>query len=227
MTPKLTLFCASALIALFTVGLSGKSACASTIFDDFGSGDSYQEGVGWTVAGASSSVGYYQPSMLFTPAVTASVSQIIVGIGNVDATTPDSATFSLYTDNGGALGTSLGSWSVTGLPASASTADTVETISGITGVTLTGGTAYFLSASAPSTTWDSWNENSTGITGTVLLDCSESFCGTTDGTLGAFEILGSPVSATPLPAALPLFAGGLGALGLLGCRRKRKAQAAA
>jgi hypothetical protein len=32
---------------------------------------------------------------------------------------------------------------------------------------------------------------------------------------------------TPLPAALPLFATGLGALGLLGWRRKRKARAAA
>ena len=31
------------------------------------------------------------------------------------------------------------------------------------------------------------------------------------------------VAETPLPAALPLFAGGLGALGLLGWRRKRKA----
>jgi hypothetical protein len=30
---------------------------------------------------------------------------------------------------------------------------------------------------------------------------------------------------TPIPAALPLFATGLGALGLLGWRRKRKAQA--
>ena len=35
------------------------------------------------------------------------------------------------------------------------------------------------------------------------------------------------LAATPLPAALPLFASGLGALGLLGWRRKRKAQAAA
>jgi hypothetical protein len=33
--------------------------------------------------------------------------------------------------------------------------------------------------------------------------------------------------ATPLPTTLPLFATGLGALGLLGWRRKRKAQAAA
>jgi hypothetical protein len=32
--------------------------------------------------------------------------------------------------------------------------------------------------------------------------------------------------ATPLPAALPLFATGLGAMGLIGWRRKRKAQAA-
>jgi len=30
---------------------------------------------------------------------------------------------------------------------------------------------------------------------------------------------------TPLPAALPLFATGLGVLGLIGWRRKRKAQA--
>lgn len=33
------------------------------------------------------------------------------------------------------------------------------------------------------------------------------------------------VSATPLPAALPLFASGLGALGLFGLRRKRRAKA--
>ena len=32
-----------------------------------------------------------------------------------------------------------------------------------------------------------------------------------------------PVQTTPIPAALPLFATGIGALGLLGWRRKRKA----
>ena len=36
-----------------------------------------------------------------------------------------------------------------------------------------------------------------------------------------------PGTATPIPAALPLFAGGLGVVGLFGWRRKRKAKAAA
>ena len=40
-------------------------------------------------------------------------------------------------------------------------------------------------------------------------------------------ILVSEVTITPLPAALPLFATGLGAMGLFGWRRKRKAQAVA
>ena len=44
-----------------------------------------------------------------------------------------------------------------------------------------------------------------------------------DGALGAFAIIGDVTTpAVPLPGALPLFATGLGALGLLGWRRKRK-----
>ena len=37
------------------------------------------------------------------------------------------------------------------------------------------------------------------------------------------DLVFTPVSQVPLPAALPLFATGLGVLGLLGWRRKRKA----
>jgi hypothetical protein len=49
------------------------------------------------------------------------------------------------------------------------------------------------------------------------------FDGTTPtGFAGAWLTSFSP-NPTPLPAALPLFATGLGALGLLGWRRKRKA----
>ena len=44
---------------------------------------------------------------------------------------------------------------------------------------------------------------------------------------GEIALTGSENSQTPLPAALPLFATGLGALGLIGWRRKRKAAAQA
>lgn len=43
---------------------------------------------------------------------------------------------------------------------------------------------------------------------------------------GELVVAGPSLGATPLPATLPLFSGGLGALGLLGWRRKRKASAA-
>jgi len=51
-------------------------------------------------------------------------------------------------------------------------------------------------------------------------------CGTSD--FGSLGFSGGPngINATPLPAALPLFATGLGAMGLLGWRRKRKNAAA-
>jgi hypothetical protein len=43
------------------------------------------------------------------------------------------------------------------------------------------------------------------------------------GQINASFNNGTAISPVPLPAALPLFATGLGALGLLGWRRKRKA----
>jgi hypothetical protein len=46
----------------------------------------------------------------------------------------------------------------------------------------------------------------------------------TDDVSFSFATETTTITATPLPAALPLFATGLGALGLLGWRRKRKAR---
>ena len=46
----------------------------------------------------------------------------------------------------------------------------------------------------------------------------------TGGDFGQLDYAPMSVSATPLPAALPLFATGLGAMGLFCWRRKRKAR---
>jgi len=64
-----------------------------------------------------------------------------------------------------------------------------------------------------------WNANAGGCNGNSYAT----------GIVYTTDILfteASPVSNTPLPAALPLFATGLGALGLFGWRRKRKNAAA-
>ncbi len=57
--------------------------------------------------------------------------------------------------------------------------------------------------------------------GSTVGDLNASF---SDGQVSTFaqNHLIAPVSATPLPATLPLFATGLGGLGLLGRRRRRK-----
>ena len=59
----------------------------------------------------------------------------------------------------------------------------------------------------------------------ITFDTTDEFHTSTDGTW-AYIIgdVGTNAiwSTTPIPAALPLFAGGLGAMGLLGWRRKRK-----
>ena len=51
-------------------------------------------------------------------------------------------------------------------------------------------------------------------------------CGTTQEAMMRFSLSSSASSPSTSAAALPLFATGLGALGLLGWRRKRKALAA-
>jgi hypothetical protein len=83
----------------------------------------------------------------------------------------------------------------------------------VTSTTLTGLWSLVLGASE-----DSFS-NGTGANQINLITQ-----GTQSGT--TFNPVGT-TGATPLPAALPLFATGLGALGLLGWRRKRKAALAA
>jgi hypothetical protein len=76
--------------------------------------------------------------------------------------------------------------------------------------------------------------SNTGDFGELTTCTARSSIGTCTATDGQFGISPSISSGTwssalvptPLPAALPLFATGLGALGLLGWRRKKKTQAA-
>jgi hypothetical protein len=86
---------------------------------------------------------------------------------------------------------------------------------------------------------------SLGVAATGMISCSGPGCGTLVSTPvfysaaytqnggpgaqinGSFNDSTTPPSTIPLPAALPLFATGIGGFGFLGWRRKRKAQALA
>ena len=96
-------------------------------------------------------------------------------------------------------------------------------------ITFTAAPGYFDTFTVLS---DSFNNG--GIIASVSADGSTLTLNWTGGLVAenvtntyAVSFAGTPPTQTPLPGTLPLFASGLGALGLLGWRRKRKAQAAA
>lgn len=67
--------------------------------------------------------------------------------------------------------------------------------------------------------------------GTTWADAADVLVANSNGWEAADNMASSPqdlgfYAATPLPAALPLFASGLGGLGFFGWRRKRKAVSA-
>jgi hypothetical protein len=196
-------------VIAFVTASSWTAANASGIFSDL---PADLNAASYGVLGPSSFIGEHDVSMLFTASGGGDVSQIDIALNLLSGT--DAGTVSLSNDVGGALGTTLGSWSFT--PPSAGTA----TISGISGVNLVAGTSYFLTASVAGDAFDSWRVSDT-VGGETILGGEVDY-----GPLGAFDILGADVAATPLPATLPLFAGGLGFVGYLARRRKRSSRPA-
>jgi hypothetical protein len=78
-------------------------------------------------------------------------------------------------------------------------------------------------SSVPTSWFTSFQPGDPCITGSVCHASGILVANDDPVRIGTWEVTISPV---PLPGALPLFATGLGALGLLGWRRKRKGLAA-
>ena len=194
---------------LFFIGTAG----AATIYNNFGPGNAYSTGAGWTVSGSTSFPGSSTAGMAFTPSGSFTLTQIDVAINLVGGT--NSASLTLNSDSSGAPGAVLATWSLSSLPAIGACC-TVETVTPSGSIVLASGTQYWLVASViASDTWDAWMLNTTGATGFKWQN------GTTeaDQTLGAFDVLGTPGAAVPEPSTVLLSAGGLALLWLRRLRR--------
>ena len=190
-------------VGMFTSLCTRPLSAQTTFFSDLGTGSNvYQCCSGWSVLGTGAPGGTsYTQANEFTAGATGSVSQIDVAVGYVSGT--NSFFVALYTASGNSPGTLIAQWNNLSSSTTLGQCCGLVTISGITGVSLTAGTSYFLvlgPTNLSSTTLDTWNLNSSGVTGDTLTATSGCQNGSGNNcnwnsngvqTIGAFDISGS------------------------------------
>jgi hypothetical protein len=179
-----------------------------TIFSDFGPGNSYTSGIGWTVAGPAGAGGSFQSvAMPFTPSGDYQLSQIDIALGFASGT--NSAMVTLNSDSSGIPGGVLMTWNLSSLPAFG-TCCVVETLAPSSPLLLSSGTRYWVVANPGSSdTHDAWNFNDMGATGLVMLNNGNGFFIAPHSELGAFDVLAEVATSVPEPPTALLTAGGI------------------
>ncbi len=207
------------LTLLVLVGLCVCSLPAmadSVVYNNFGSGFSYNCCTGGTLGGSGSPVGLIDQGVLFTAQATGNVSEIDVAIGWVVGT--NGATVQLWNADSNGLPSTIASpaFDINNLQQFGNCC-AYSAITGISGVSVTQGQQYVLVASTPNDTWDAWNWNSINDIGQVDY--------TTDGvnwnaapgsTLYTFQILATGV---PEPGTFVML--GSGVLAIAGVFRRK------
>ena len=185
------------LLPFLMVATEKKAFADGIIFSDFGPGKSSDTTLGWSVFYAQT------PAMGFVSSGNYSVTQLDLAMFSLSG--PGNVAVELTTDSAGVPGEVLESWN-TILPLGQS----ILSITGITGVDISAGNYFLVAAPCVDTTNAGWNLNSAGVTGLGAFSHNggqtwDSFPGQ---KLGAFDILGNPVS-TPEPSTFLLLVTGL------------------
>jgi len=214
-------------LSLFVASTVG--AHAAVIYTTFGPGSTYDTGSSYGVYGGTPGSGYQDFASPFTLSNDATVTGFDLALFN-DETGSVGATVQIITNPSNNLGVTtgnlIGGGSVSapvGYPCCDVAATTVSGTFA-SPVNLTAGVVYYLLIQpASSDTFDDWYQS---LTTTSDHNYQNGTDFNVTAPVGAFDLVGtSSVSATPLPAALPMFAGGAGLIGLLMRRRKQAVKA--
>ena len=200
------------LIAILCSGI----ASAGVIYSNFGAGQTFAGGVGLTPA-------FSAVASSFTPDATYSVDEYQIAAFRASPDTPDTVTFSLYSDANGVPGADIESFTLSGLgyPAGNDFSEStpppgILSEDSPTNPVLEAGQQYWLVMSGINPGDVTWNDDGNGQTGAAAQNPDNSWTLLPNYSQGAFEIDGTLASdAAPEPASFLMLAGGLAAIVLL------------
>jgi hypothetical protein len=203
--------------------LGAVPAQGGILFNNFGPGDSYNDGSGWIVSGPESVVGQYASAQAFFPVITGTVTEVRFA-ADLDALDGglNRIVFNLLSDDNGAPGAVLESYSFVDKMGFAGLPNPPLVVTSSSHPLLMAGARYWIVAAAGADTFAGWDFNDQGATGTILYSDDGGANWHPDGpshTLGAFAVLGT---AVPEPSGLTLLM--LGGLTLAGWFRLRSSR---